>query len=218
MSVKLFLTAFLLFLTVSAKPQDNYVTINQNIQLPQDSLEQISFRNGLNSFLFAIKEDKGTENWILSGEKDETQILTNFVYEFIQNDTTGSKPYLINAELFSDRKAYSIQIAYISITNSEPVITAIVEFIAHKEDSKFLFSSPLLRNTKEWNKTTQQHLTFRYQNKSAENLVNQYLKYLKEYDEILNVTAKADYYFCDDCESMTQMLRLAGILYSAEMN
>ena len=218
MSTKSIITAFLLFLTVIAKAQDNYVAINQNIQLPQDSLEQIGFRNGLNSFLYAIKENKGTENWILPGEKSETQILADFIYECIQNDTTGSKPYLINAELFSDRKAYSIQIAYISLTNSEPAITAIVEFIAHKENDKFLFSSPLLRNTKEWNTSTQQHFIFHYQNQSAENLVNQYLKYLKEYDEMLSVTAKTDYYFCDDCESMTQMLRMAGILYSAEMN
>ena len=218
MNTKLFFTTFLLLLTVSLNAQTNYLTIDKNIQLPKDSLERTNLLNDLNDFLFSIKENKGMENWVVLEEKNETQILIEGIQDFIKNDTIDFKPFLINAELLNDKKTYSIQIAYISLTNSTPFLKAIVEFIAHKKDNNFFFSSPLLRLTKEWNTKTDENLIFRYQNKNSENVVNQYLTYNKKYNEMLHVTTKTDYYFCDDCESMNQMLRLAGILYKSDYN
>ena len=218
MKCKLFITTTLIFIVVSINAQINYLSFDKNIRLPKDSIERLYLLENLNGFLYSIKENKGIENWVLSEEKSETQILTDEIQGFIQNDTIDFKPSLINLELLNDRKAYSIQIAYISLTNSEPFLKAIFEFIAHKKDNKFLFSSPLLRYTKEWNTKTDENLVFCYQNKNSENIVNQHIKYIKEYDKLLNVTTKTEYYFCDDCENMFQMLRIAGILYKSDYN
>jgi hypothetical protein len=217
MKLKLLFTTFFICATIIANAQTDYLTINKNIRLPKDSIEQTDLINDLNEFLFSIKEDKDIETWILSEEKTETQILIGEIQDFANNDTINYKPHLINLETFSDNISHSIQIAYMSSENSQP-LHAIFEFIAHKKDDKFLFSSPLVRNTKEWNVKTHDYLVFHYQNKNHEIAVDEYAKYIKKYDEKLGVTRKTDYYFCDDCENLTQMMRLVGMPYKLDYN
>jgi len=207
----------ILFVTIMTNAQTNYLTIDKDVRLPKDSIENISLIKNLNDFLLSIKEDKGVENWVVPEEKIETQILIDEIQSFAGNDTINYKPYLISLEAFSDRTSYSAQIAYISLDSSQP-LHALFEFIVHKKDENFLFSSPLIRNTRNWHTKTDGHLVFYYQNKNTEDVVNQHIKYIKEYDNMLNVTTKTEYYFCDDCESLTQVLRMAGILYKINYN
>ena len=185
----------ILFVTIMTNAQTNYLTIDKDVRLPKDSIENISLIKNLNDFLLSIKEDKGVENWVVPEEKIETQILIDEIQSFAGNDTINYKPYLISLEAFSDRTSYSAQIAYISLDSSQP-LHALFEFIVHKKDENFLFSSPLIRNTRNWHTKTDGHLVFYYQNKNTEDVVNQHIKYIKEYDNMLNVTTKTEYYFC----------------------
>ena len=156
-------------------------------------------------------------DWGLPEEKTETQILIDEIQYFAGNDTINYKPYLINLEVLSDKTSYSVQVAYISLESSQP-LHALFEFIAYKKDGNFLFTSPLVRNTKNWHIKTDDYLVFHYQNKNHEVAVNQYANFIKEYDAKLGVARKTDFYFCDDCESMTQMMRLVGMPYKSDYN
>ena len=215
--MKVIFLAAILFASIMTNAQVNYLTIDKDIRLLEDSIEGVNLIKDLNSFLLSIKENKEVESWILPEEKTETQILINEIQYFARNDAINYKPYLINFEAFSDKISYSIQIAYISLESSQP-LHALFEFIAHKKEGNFLFTSPLLRNTKDWNIKTDDYLVFHYQNKNHDVAVNEYAKYIKEYNEKLGITRKTDFYFCDDYENMTQMLRLVGMPYKLDYN
>ena len=212
----IFLTA-ILFASIMTNAQVNYLTIDKDIRLLKDSIEGVNLIKDLNSFLLSVKENKEVERWILPEEKTETQILINEIQDFAGNDTINYTPYLVSLEAFSDKISYSIQIAYISLDSSQP-LHALFEFIAYKKEGNFLFTSPLLRNTKDWHVKTDDYLVFHYQNKNHEVAVNEYAKFIKEYDAKLGVTQKTDFYFCEDYESMTQMMRLVGMPYKLDYN
>ena len=218
MKLRFVFIAFLMLAVVSVNAQTDYLTMDKNIRLPKDSIERECLIDNLDKFLISIKNNKEIENWVLPEEKTETQLLIEEMPGFAESDTIDYKPYLINLEPLRDKISYSIQVAYTSLIDPQPQLHAIFEFIAQKKDGKFLFSSPLKRNTKNWNTKTDEYLVFHYQNKDHEVAVNQYAKFIKEYNKKFGVTKKTDFYFCDDCESMTQMMRLVGIPYKLEAN
>ena len=217
MKNKLPCIVFILFVITNINAQTNYLTIDKNIRLPKDSVERTSLTHDLNDFLLSVREGKGIELWVLPEEKNETQILIEEIQDFANDDTISYQPYLVNIEALSDKISYAVQVVYISLESSQP-LHALFEFIVHKKDGKFLFSSPLKRYTKDWHTKTDGHIVFYYQNKNHETAVDQYAKFIKEYDEKLGVTRKADFYFCDDCESMAQMMRLVGMPYKLDYN
>lgn len=214
-----FCLILLLFAVTTLHAQNAYLSIDESIRLPKDSLEKTNLINSLNDFLFSIGENGNTAGWVVTEEKDETQILIEEIKGITDNeDSNKSYPHLVNCEFLFGSNDYLVQVAYISTENSKPFLNAVFEFVAHKNGNKFLFSSPLLRNTQSWNKKTHKYLTFYYQNKSTENAIDQYSDYISEFDDILNVTRKTHYYFSDDCETLSQLMRLAGILYKSDYN
>jgi len=218
MKTKLFFTAFLVFIIIGAKAQTDDLIIGKDIRLPKDSTVQINLLNSLNKFLYSVKENRGIDAWILPEEKAETQLLIDEIQEFVIGDTIGIKPYLINSELLNDKNSFSIQIAYLSQNDSQPLLKAIIEFIVYEKSGKFLFASPLLRNTKEWKIKIDGHLTFHYQNVIAEKMIDQYIRIAAGYDKKLGVNKASEYYFSDNCQSLTDLMRLAGIHYKLDYN
>ncbi|MBK5722858.1 hypothetical protein JGH11_18465, partial [Dysgonomonas sp. Marseille-P4677] len=183
-----------------------------------DSIEQSKLKNSLTNFLLTIKNKEKTNKWISPDNLSETQILLDEIQGFVNNDTLEFMPHWINCELLPDKTSYSIQVAYISLSESQPLLRAIFEFIAYKKDDNFLFASPLKRNTKEWKTKTEGHLIFHYQNNIAENVINQYIKIVNDYDQKLGINPISEFYFCDNCQDMTSLLRLTGITYNMAYN
>jgi hypothetical protein len=219
MKIKYFFLIFFILVSSNINAQADYLIINENIRLPKDSIERKGLIDNLNMFLSSVKDNDSYENWILPNEKDKTQILITEIQDFMLKDTIGFKPYLINFELLGDKKVYSIQIAYISLLeNYQPLLKAIFEFIVHKYNDTFLFSSPLSENTKEWKTRRFENLIFHYQNHIAESVIDQYIKIVPDYDKKLGIRKTTEYFFCDDCQDLASLLRLVGIYYKIDYN
>ena len=201
--------------TVENKP---YLVIGKDIQLPKDSIESQTLITDLNKFLIAAQQANEDNPWIFPAEKTETELLTDEMQGMDKSDSTVFQPHLINVEALSDKISYLVQISYMGVYNETPCLKAIFELVAHKTDDGFLFSSPLTRNTRNWHTETVEYLTFHYQDISAENIISQWSKAVIEYDKKLNVNQPMDVYWCDDCNDITCMLRLAGIIYKIDFN
>jgi len=196
----------------------SYLIVEKDIRLPKDSIESNKLIADLNNFLFAIQQPDKDNPWIFSSEKIETELLVDEMRGVDKSNSMTFQPYLTNIEALSDKNKYLAQISYMGINNQTPFLRAIFEVIAHKVNDGFLFSSPLVRNTKEWKTKTVEYLTFHYQDISAENAINQWTKAIINYDKKLNVKQSMNVYRCKNCNDMTCMLRLAGIIYKADYN
>lgn len=219
MRIKYLYLALSLFIVTNISAQTDYLKINEQIRLPKDIIEQKGLIDNLNAFLGSIKDNGSYKSWIQPGEEAITQILIAEMQDFVLNDTVGFKPYLISIDPLSNKKAYSIQIAYMSLCeSSQPLLKAIFEFVVHKNNNKYFFSSPLSENTKEWKTKKFEHLIFHYQNDMAESIINQYIQIIPEYDEKLGIEKTTEYFFCDDCQDLPSLLRLVGIHYKIDYN
>ena len=218
MKTRLLLAVLLAFVIMNVNAQTDYLIINDDIRLPEDSIVSVNLVNSLNGFLYSVKEDKDVDSWLVPDEKIETQILTSEIQILLENDTIEINPYLIDVEELSDKKSYSVRIAYISQNDLQSPLKAIFEFITYEKEKKYLFASPLLRNTKEWKTKTDGYLVFHYQSIIAENISDQYIKITADYDKKLGINKMTEYYFCDDCKGLADLLHLAGIQYKVDYN
>jgi hypothetical protein len=219
MNIRFILTTIALFATTFfASAQKKGLIINPNINLPKYSIESEQLIASLNSFLTAIQLPDEENEWVLSSEKAETELLTDEMNGMDKCDSINFKPYLINVEALADKKTYRLQVSYMGVDKDVPVLRAIFELLAHKTSDAFLFSSPLLSNTKDWKTKKFEHLTFHYQDVSAENVVNQWAQAAIEFDKKLKISPQMDVYFCNDCNDMTCIHHLIGIDYKLEMN
>lgn len=218
MKIRFLLFIFLITTVIGANAQSDYLIVDGNIRLPKDSILQTKLVKNLDSFLYSIKKNEKIEDWLLPEEKCETQILIDGIKSFTTNNALEVKPHLINLEMLDDKKSYSVQVAYISYQNSSSSLKAIFEFIVHKNGSDFLISSPLRRYTREWRTKTAGHLIFHYQNNLVENVSDQYVRIVNDYDRKLGISKTTEYYFCDNCEETTSLLRLVGMQYNVNYN
>lgn len=214
----LFLTIFV-FIAITLNAQ-NHLIIDSDIRLPKDSLEGAQLISNLNDLLLDCKDDNENSLWILPSEKSETKILLGEIRDIYKRDSTQSvKPYLLGLESLSDGKSYLVQISYINLYHDQLSLEGIINFIAHNDGRKFLFSSPLRRNTKDWSTIEKGNLVFHYQNPDAENIINEKIGYTIEFNKQLGITqTREEFYFSDTRESLSQILQLLGIQYSKNYN
>ncbi|MDR1895931.1 MAG: hypothetical protein LBR10_03985 [Prevotellaceae bacterium] len=218
MNRKLVFTVAVLFATLSTNAQTSYLTVGDNIRLPEDSIDRLQLVANLNDFLIAIQHGN-TEKWVLPSEKAETELLIDEMKGMDKKDSMTFKPYLINVEALADIKAYSVQVSYMGINKGAPLLRAVFELVAHRTDDRFLFSSPLVRNTRNWKTKTIEYMTFYYQDVAMENTIDKYAKAVMEYDlKFNNTETTKGIYFCNDCDDITCILRLTGIIYDLAAN
>jgi hypothetical protein len=212
--MKHFLISVFLFVGFTVNAQTNRLTVHSEIRLPKDSVQLVA---ALNDFLDAI-QNGNTEKWVLPAEKPETELLTDEMKGMDKKDSIDFKPYLINVEALADKEAYSVQVSYMGVREGAPVLRAVFELIAHKTEDGFRFSSPLLRNTRNWLKKEFAYLTCYYQDTVVEKNIEQWANAIIEYDKKLNSNKFTDIYVCNDCNDMTCMLRLVGVNYLMDAN
>ena len=209
----LFLVAFF------ANSQTNYVQINPNIVLPKDSITSKSLTASLNEFLLAAQKSNEKNKFVFEKEKIETFLLLD---ELLGIEKSGKykddyfyKPYLTNVVLLNDN-TYLIQVSYIGTNEKTALLRASFEFIAHKTDSYFTFSSPLLKNTKNWKVKKLGNIIFHYQNTINKNKVKEFTKLTTLFDTKLKVTnIQSDYYLC---ENFVDLQKCIGINYKSDYN
>ena len=212
------LLIFLLIITFG-NAQNGVIIINPGINLPQDSIESTLLITSLNDFLSAVQAPNEENEFVLTSEKIETFILLDEIHNIQKSrkyeDDYFYKPYLTNLIGIEDEK-HLLQISYIGITENTPLLRASFEIIASKIDDHFLFSSPLLRNTKNWKISITPSTIFHYKDSiNQENLV-EYSKGVALFDKKLHSTDKTAHFYC--CKDRVELLKLIGVEYKVDYN
>jgi len=215
--MKLIYAFTLLFTTFLANAQLNPLRIRPHIALPKDSIESKSLTASINNFLDAAQKPNEENKFIFENEKIETFILLdeiNGIDKIGKNDILFN-PYLTNVVPIEDNN-YLIQVSYIRVSDGAAIIRATFEFIAHKTTRSFLFSSPLLRNTKNWKVEKAGNHIFHCQYSINQKKVKEFNALAASFDLKLKVKNKITDYYC--CDNIIDILKQIGVAYKADYN
>lgn len=199
--------------------QTNPLIIAKNISLPKDSVETKYLLLSLNNLLIA-KEKPNEENiYVYESQKIETFILLDEMNGIEKStkfkDDFFYKPYLNNI-INLNKTDYLIQISYVGINENAPILAASFELIAHKSNNVFLFSSPLLMNTKNWKTKKAGNNIFHYKSIINKSKVQEFNKLTMIFDKKLKSRNKITEFYC--CKNLLEMLKLIGVNYKLKYN
>jgi hypothetical protein len=213
-----YIALFAIFMMHSQNANSDYLIISSDIRLPKDSIENKRLVSNLNDFLLAVQQPNENNPWILVSEKPETYILLDEFKNIsrTKNDNYFFKPYLTNIIEINDQQ-YLIQISYIGIKENISSLRASFELIAHKNNDNFLFSSPLLRNTKNWKIAKINNCIFHYQNYLNRQQAELYAKDMDFFDKLLQTSTitQTELYIC---ENFIDAQKLIGMNYKLDYN
>jgi len=209
----------LLFISIFANAQTNILRFNANIMLPKDSIESKKLTTSLNDFLVSAQKSNEENKFIYEPEKLETFILLDEINGIEKSakykDDFFFKPYLTNAVMLKD-STYLIQVSYIGVNDNLPILRASFEFIAHKTNITFTYSSPLIRNTKNWKVEKAGSHIFHYQYQINKDKVKEYNKVASFVDNKLNIKSIITDYYCTD--NIVELQKLIGVDYKSDYN
>ena len=209
----------LILATFLANAQTNTLRLNPNIVLPKDSIESKSLTTSLNDFLLSAQKANEENKFVFESEKIETFIQLDEINGIEKSgkfkDDFFYKPYLTNVVPLKD-KNYLIQVSYIGVNENVPMLRASFEFIAHKTNNSFAFSSPLLANTKNWKTEKVGNNIFHYQNTINKDKIKEFNKLTTSFDLKLRATNKITDYYC--CDNIIELQKLIGVDYKSDYN
>ncbi len=215
------LFAFTFFIVTSfcAIAQNNTLIINPNISLPNDSIVSKTLITSLNDFLIAAQKPNEENTLVYENEKIETFILLDEVNGIEISgkfkDDHFYKPYLTNLVALNSNQ-YLIQVSYLGAKEDIAYLRTSFEFIAHKVNSTFKFSSPLLKNTANWKVEKLGNNIFHYQNTINKTKLKEFIKLANTFDAKLKVANKITDFFCTD--NMIELQKLIGVDYKSDYN
>lgn len=219
MKLKSTFILLLIIPTVFAAAQSEALRINPNIVLPKDSVESQALITSLSDFLLAAQQPNEDNKFVIETEKIETFIQLDEVNGIEKSgsfkDDFFYKPYLNNIVRLND-SSYLIQLSYIGTKENVAYQRATFEFIAHKTNHTFLFSSPLLRNTRYWKTEKAGNNIFHYQNTINKKQVAAFTKLTTSFDAKLKAGNKTIDYYC--AENIIELEKLIGVTYKADYN
>lgn len=199
--------------------QTNSLRITPNIILPKDSIESLALTASLEVFLNSAELPNEQNKYVFENQKIETFLLLDEIEGMGKSakfqDDFFYKPYLTNVVSLNENN-YLLQVSYIGIGESEAVLRASFEIIAHKTNSSFTFSSPLIRNTRNWKVKKAGNNVFHYQNTINENKIMAFEKLASSFDAKLNSTNKMVDYYCS--ENSIELQQLIGVAYKLDYN
>lgn len=217
--MKFIYTIPLLVVALFTKAQSSHLRLNSNIFLPKDSLESKILISALNDFLILAQKPNEENHFVYENEKLETFIQLDEINGIEKSgkfkDDYFYKPYLTNIVLLKD-KNYLLQVSYIGINKDTALLRASFEFIAHKTENSFSFSSLLLRNTKNWKVEKVGNNIFHYQNKINRKTIKEYNKLTYLFDSKLKYPSKITEHYC--CNNIIELEKLIGVEYKSDYN
>ncbi len=216
MKSKFLTLAALLLITLISSAQSE-LSIPRYVQLPKDSIVSDQLISDLNKFLIAAQEENELNSYILPTEKVETYILLDEFkgIEKARKDENFFKPYL-NTVVKLEPDTYLIQLSHIGVNDSIPYLRTVYNLIAHHQNNTFLFSSPLLENTKQWKTLAIENCTFHYKDTLNYDNALAYVKLSKLFDAKLNSEDKKTKLYCTN--SRMELLDVIGIDYRLDYN
>ena len=212
-------TLMQILFTILANAQTNSLIINSNIILPKDSVVSTKLTASINDFLISAQKPNEENKFVLDSEKVETFILLDEINGIEKSeeykDDFFYKPYLTNlVEL--KKNYYLVQVSYIGLNENTPILRASFEFIAHKIDNSYKFSSPLIRNAGNWKVEKIGNEIFHFKKFINKQKIAEYTKLLKFYDTKLKITDRITDYYCTD--NLIELLKLIGVDYKSDYN
>ncbi len=196
------------------------IAVRNYIRMPKDTVESKLLVDNLNSLLEAAQGKNEMNHWILPSQKMETYILMDEINGIEKSrglkDNHFFKPYLTNIVALPQNQ-YLIQFSYIGVFDSLPHLKASFEVIAHKNKDRFLFSSPLVRNTTSWKSKQYGAFIFHFSDSLNEANVLEFTEKAALFDRKLNNTNTGiTEIYC--CENRTALLKLIGVNYKMKVN
>ncbi len=193
--------------------------ILSSIELPQDSVESKNLTTALDGFLVAAQKPNEENTFIFEPEKIETFVQLDEVNGIEKSegfkDDYFYKPYLDNVVLLNDNR-YLLQVSYIGVYENTPILRASFEFIAHKINNTFTFSSPLVRNTKQWKIEKVGNNIFHYQHTINKKKTIEFNKLASSFDSKLKAINKITDFYCSD--NAIELQKLTGVMYKLDYN
>ena len=206
-------------LHVNAQNQSTPISIPNYVKLLEDSILSNQLITDLNSFMIAAQKANEENEYVLPSQRIETNILID-EFKGIERsrgfkDAHFYKPYLKNVIKLAENQ-YLIQLSHIGVNDSIPYLRTSYNLIAHQENGSFLFSSPLVLNTKDWKSKTIENCTFYYKKTLNTEEANSYVKRAAEFDAKLGSTNKTTKLYC--AKNRTELLKLIGVDYKLDYN
>ncbi len=219
MRLKLLFLEVLFAFTFQAFAQSNTLIVNPTIYLPKDSIETKVLISAINKFLFAADKPNEENQMLLEEQKLETFILLDEFKGITKSekyqDDYFYKPYLTNIVALNANE-YRVQVSYIGIQDQNPLLRASFEFIAYRINDVFLFSSPLIENTKHWSTEKRKNYTFHYQGNINKENVNSFESLANTFDKKLKSSNKQTEFYCLD--NLLDLQKLTGVNYKMDYN
>ena len=217
MKLKLIIALTILIVSITSFAQTNNLKLSANLQMPKDTIISKQLIVSLNNLLIAKEKPNEENNLVLSSERVETYILLDEINGIEKSvkfkDDNFYKPYLMNVVKLNEEE-YNIQISFIGIHENIPMLRASFELIAHKLNNSFLFSSPLIKNTKNWKTEKLGNFIFHYQKNINKSKTQEYYKLASSFDKKLKIRNKITELYC--CENSTELQKLIGVEYKTD--
>ena len=195
------------------------VITSKAIILPADTLVTQQLVNSLNGFLGQIDKPASQNDFVLKEQLLETSALIDEMRGMRQNaklkDQHFYKCYLNNVVTLNNTD-YSIQISYIGITDTTPILRAAFTLLATPHQDKFLFYSPLKLQTAAWKRKAINQTTYYFADKLNYIDIQAYQKAINYFNHKLNApVTPTQFYYCGD---FIQVLKLLGVDYKMDYN
>jgi len=195
------------------------IIIPKEINLPKDSIIKKQLIDALNG-LIAQKDNPPKENkYILPGDVLATKMLLDELKGAEKNaglkDDNFYKLYLANVA-GNDGINYRLQLNYMGVNGSTPVLRTSFGLMAKRVDGQFYFYSPLKEATGYWKTKKIGDITFHFKNTLNIDGAKFFEKTVRYYDSKLKVPpiATDDYY----CDNFAEAMQLIGLDYKVDYN
>ena len=198
--------------------QSQLLNIPKNVRLPTDSVRRVELINSLDSLLARAPGPNKDNIFVQAAFLPETSALLDEIKDM--NDPGADKSvtyrsYLTNID-WLDSSDYIIQVSYLGTNDSTPVLRASFKLIACLQGDRYVFRSPLRRNTATWHKKNKGKFVFYYTYPVNETWLNAYQKKAEEFDKKLGAKEYVSEFYC--CNTVQEGLEMLGVDYKSRYN
>lgn len=211
--------ALVVLLSTTTSAQINTLVIPPSIVVARDTILKNQLIASLQGFL-SQKEKPNQENtFVLKEDLLEASVLLDEMKEIskhvkLKNDQFY-KAYLTGSARIND-STFFIQLAYMGITDTLPLLRASFSLIAQKRGNGFYFKSPLKQNTTNWKTEKIKNTIIHYKIDYNKTQANKYFNRIEAYDKKLSAPVQTMELYCAD--NFHEALQLIGVDYKSDYN
>ncbi|HEV3326695.1 MAG TPA: hypothetical protein VG052_13850 [Puia sp.] len=205
-------------LSLTCYSQTQPLIVPKNVRLPTDSVRRVQLITSLNGFLAQASGPNKDNMFVQAAFLPETSALLDEMKGLSDPGADKSnvyRCYLTNVD-WLDSSDYIVQVSYLGINDSTPVLKASFKLIAYLRGDRYVFRSPLRRNTATWHKKNTGKFVFYYTYPINEIWLNNYRKLAEEFDKKLGAKEYVTELYC--CNTVQEGLEMLGVDYKLGYN